>query len=971
MRMDLRDKATLEGNQLFGNNNGYHFEVGGDQLMRSMRMFFGGINEFGEVKCNNFMAFYPGPYSSNESYFSPSYLQKYANGIWTVNREEIIYHIDNYMQPGYVVPTSIANWPAHGDTSLGVASNLAPFVDVNNDGVYNPDHGDYPCVKGDYTAYIINTDFKTTNMSFGNHDLGVEMHTMIYQFNANDFIDSTTFMQVRLINRGAQNFPTFKFGLFSFLQSSNFYSDFAGTNPAENMVFTYNSNSSSGPAVGLKILNSNIGVGGFIPHFQSATGLPMDTLIPLSASHFWNYLNARYRGGSPFVQGGNGFVGGPGSVNIPTNFLFDGDPNIPGSWTDVWPQGWPIEKRSLIGTESYSLQSGQEIIFDFALIVNASGLGLENVAGLFDYSQQLQEFYNENLAFGNCVSQGTGIQDNIPAPFDWSPWMIPIKRLDGRGNMGFSIDLTDQSFSQALWNNFAEVPEYKANKSPIYVKIENPGTHALGRFELLFDDYSPSNVNNATWTIYRYDQNTNELLDFVESESSISIGVLQYIPQWGISVQVKQKDYFYLPGLTPLIQNLATNPIEVSIHYDAEQVGWLSGVQDVDAMHHQNWILSGTESFYHFSGFNTFPYSGPMCYASNQKDTHKKWDNLLEGTLTHFGMLRNCSTAAPIGWNSQLNITQAQNRAVIAQTPSVDLVFTHEKDKWTRCVVVEMCDDASISQGNAQKMKPRNRPSVDKNGYSAGHPDYNASEGDLISPVGMGWFPGFAIDVETGHRLNVVFGENSFLGGQNGSDMLWNPTSQLYDQVGNPRFGGQHVVFVIGENINNSGMPIYDSCATFFQKINSMNNTLNRDAWQSATWTMYPLLREGYELLEKPVLIRMRVNKRYEDHVITGINDGKPAFEWNISSLLPADLSTENHNMPDALIYPNPTQSHLFIQFQNMQPDVVRVYSTTGVLVHEQTVSGGENVVRVGTENLASGLYVVQVGEVIRRVVVE
>jgi hypothetical protein len=176
---------------------------------------------------------------------------------------------------------------------------------------------------------------------------------------------------------------------------------------------------------------------------------------------------------------------------------------------------------------------------------------------------------------------------------------------------------------------------------------------------------------------------------------------------------------------------------------------------------------------------------------------------------------------------------------------------------------------------------------------------------------------------------------------------------------------------VIGENINNSGMPIYDSCATFFNNISSTNNNLNRDAWQSATWTMYPMLREGHDLLEKPVLIRMRVNKRYEDHVITGINDGKPAFEWNISSLLPADLSIDEVLVPNALIFPSPTQNHFFIQFQNMQPDLVRVYSMTGVLVHEQMVSGGENVVRIETGNLSSGVYVVQVGEVIRRVVVE
>ena len=55
--------------------------------------------------------------------------------------------------------------------------------------------------------------------------------------------------------------------------------------------------------------------------------------------------------------------------------------------------------------------------------------------------------------------------------------------------------------------------------------------------------------------------------------------------------------------------------------------------------------------------------------------------------------------------------------------------------------------------------------------------------------VGMGWFPGYAVDVETGQRLNVFFSENSTYGGNEaidtmfstgtgvGRDMMFNPTS--------------------------------------------------------------------------------------------------------------------------------------------------------------------------------------------------
>ncbi len=54
-------------------------------------------------------------------------------------------------------------------------------------------------------------------------------------------------------------------------------------------------------------------------------------------------------------------------------------------------------------------------------------------------------------------------------------------------------------------------------------------------------------------------------------------------------------------------------------------------------------------------------------------------------------------------------------------------------------------------------------------------------------PIGMGWFPGYAIDLGTGERLNMAFGEDSWLSADNGKDMLWNPSPNIY---GNGGFGG-------------------------------------------------------------------------------------------------------------------------------------------------------------------------------------
>ena len=140
----------------------------------------------------------------------------------------------------------------------------------------------------------------------------------------------------------------------------------------------------------------------------------------------------------------------------------------------------------------------------------------------------------------------------------------------------------------------------------------------------------------------------------------------------------------------------------------------------------------------------------------------------------------------------------------MSKLPSVRIVFTSDTSKWTRCPVLEMCDDHTQSEGNARRFQMRRHASVDKLGRTAaqagvasnvddpGNPDY-------ISATGMGWFPGYAINTVTGERLNVLFGEDSRYIQFNGADMMWNPTSiaDLMDGTQNYVMGGRHYIYVM------------------------------------------------------------------------------------------------------------------------------------------------------------------------------
>jgi len=110
---------------------------------------------------------------------------------------------------------------------------------------------------------------------------------------------------------------------------------------------------------------------------------------------------------------------------------------------------------------------------------------------------------------------------------------------------------------------------------------------------------------------------------------------------------------------------------------------------------------------------------------------------------------------------------------------SVNIVLTPNQDLWTRCVVLESCSDITKSEGGAYKNEPRKAKSVGKDGKPDGSKDGFGENGD----EGMGWFPGYAINIETGERLNMMFSENSdntlnqYPNIVNGNDMIFNPTS--------------------------------------------------------------------------------------------------------------------------------------------------------------------------------------------------
>jgi hypothetical protein len=535
-----------------------------------------------------------------------------------------------------------------------------------------------------------------------------------------------------------------------------------------------------------------------------------------------------------------------------------------------------------------------------------------------------------------------------------------ITRLDGYGNGNRDLELTQESIDEILSTGSILTPTYDYGKGPINVKVVDPLNLASGYFECKFRNYTAPNSGNAadtaSWIIYRYESEGGSLIDSATSQRTIAFDNEQIIPEWGISVQINQEKYFVpASGSSGGPETKTTTMISSSINFADSSKQWLTGVNDNDAYFPTNWIVAG--EYDPEDPDDCLPdgpsYLNPCNYKDEiTKDQSPVWEGLLEGIVSPHQLVGYQADYASMAYLGNV-ATNVRKNAAISFAPSVDIVFTSNQDLWTRCPVFETGRDAGLNIGGAAAGQLRRSPSVGKDGFEDN------------TGTGMGWFPGYAIDLETGARLYMAFGENSFLGGENGADMIWNPTSNLVSNVGTPLMGGVHPVYVYSKDLKKINgysqsydFPEYNPAQAETSGGNQLKllidaaeaspTTANcRPIYATLSWVCYPMLREGQELLSTDVTMKLRINKEYKDYVATGENDGKPMFSWSMDEI--ATVTGSQDQLKEALdiinIVPNPYYAFSEYERNRLETKVkitnlpeqctVKIYTVNGKLVRE------------------------------------
>lgn len=452
------------------------------------------------------------------------------------------------------------------------------------------------------------------------------------------------------------------------------------------------------------------------------------------------------------------------------------------------------------------------------------------------------------------------VYENLNAQYGDGP---VVTRLAGEGNPHVFLDMDPSMYDKILSSEFNGEILYKSGFGPINAKVVDPLSVKDGKYKL--DISGEFNFNRercefseeAIWSLT--DISTASEPKVLLADKKLA-DVREYIlNNLGFSITMNQVDE---PGTKATASNGA---IDGRFEYASEtEPKWFRGITDGGV------IQSGVDPLPFVDFIRNLPEDPTGALSRIGTGMFVPFFSTKfepENPLLSFFL-------SPAAREQQAIANNQVNRSLrFRDLNNVDIVFTKDKSKWSKCIVLETAspdyyNNGLTTIGDAKNFELRQSPSVGPDGLPLND-----------NTVGFGYFPGYAVDVETGKRLNVFFGENSVYSGDNaailddnnpiGGDMIYNPSAQLIsDQVPNtdPRaavVGGQHYIYVTRQE--------YDGCAALAVKLRKGASTIQKlKGVASITWTAFPLgiasspmtsVSQG--LIPNDLTVKLRVDNPY------------------------------------------------------------------------------------------------------------
>ena len=414
--------------------------------------WIGGIDQGGQIHLaaqtyrQTGIDYWPGPIDEVSVPFDSS-LSLQFDRIWKIDKWKIEEFKNNLLAGNvangtYAIPEELATWPAKGNGI--VIGNLAPFVDFNADGVYNPIDGDYPLIKGDQMLYHIFNDSLAQHSNTSGLKLGIEIQASAYAYfcpgiaDSNIVLNRTTLYNYTIINRSQNNYDSVYIGLWCDMDLGSAMDDYIGCDTTLTAGFTYNGDNNDETAQGyglnppiqnIKILRGTIAdlndgidndLDGTIDeaeerttmnHFHTYNNINnTPTGNPNIAIDYYNYLHSYWLNGQHVTYGDDG----TNPSNPPTNFIYSGTPYAATGWTEASVATPPADRRFLMSSGPVSLNAGDTANLDFAYVftrdsINPNGLTTSIARNIADL-QRIQYWFDTDN-FPSCVNYNVGVQE--------------------------------------------------------------------------------------------------------------------------------------------------------------------------------------------------------------------------------------------------------------------------------------------------------------------------------------------------------------------------------------------------------------------------------------------------------------------------------------------------------------------------------------------------------------------------------
>jgi len=315
--------------------------------------------------------FWPGPLDGNDT-LTYSTSQNWAK-IWKVYNTDIQQFQQSTVHTEANTPLSILTWPGKGNgyatgnngVLLTINEDMAPFVDINGNGIYEPLLGEYPDIKGDEALWWIWSDNGPTHNSTNGDPLDIEIHAMAYGYNGGTLIDNVIYYEYTIVNHSANSYNNFRFAHWDAAEILYPFSNFIGFDSLWRMGINYT-------------LNDNGGGGGNPPRYRSVMSaitfidLPGDTGssylpagsftyynndssiigFPFIDTQFNNYMRSKLKNGTHVT---NDFIGrGIPSTEYGSgpecNYVYSGDPGDTTQWSECNCNNSPGDRNYVLSS---------------------------------------------------------------------------------------------------------------------------------------------------------------------------------------------------------------------------------------------------------------------------------------------------------------------------------------------------------------------------------------------------------------------------------------------------------------------------------------------------------------------------------------------------------------------------------------------------------------------------------------------